>query len=104
MEGVTESHCVQASNYFAMTLATIHPSLSKYPHLKYLQEKLGLVSLGFLDSYCKMLLSAKQNEALVEVANCIGKDMSEVSYIITIKIYLIHFKYYIYFSSYLQVY
>ena len=79
MEGVMESHSIQASNYFAMTLATIHPSLSRFPHLKYLQEKLGLESLGFLDSYCKMLLSSQQYEALVDVANCIGKDMSEVN-------------------------
>jgi len=76
--GVNQTHCIQAANFFAMTLATIHPALERYPALKRLQEDMGIVALGLLDAYCMMLLKHGDLDEIVRASSFIGKDAAEV--------------------------
>lgn len=75
-QGVLESHAVSAANFFAMTLATIHPSLSRYPDLKLLQERVAMAALGFLDSYAALNLASNDVDSLRSMGKIVGPDMA----------------------------
>ena len=83
-QGILESQVIIGSNFFAMTFANKHPSLSRYKHLQKSQFDVGRKALHFL-YYC--LLFFISNNDITEVTNMailIGKDITYVSTLYTI--------------------
>eukprot|EP01041_Mallomonas_annulata_P002171 gene2171-4222_t len=76
--GIRESQALMGAIFFAMTMATQHPSLKRYPVLVQLQQDVAICAVDFLGECARLYLQMNDFDALMEMSNIVGRELTEL--------------------------